>query len=94
MAFNLTTPLPFGLSASYYRITRITVDRNKQSVVVSLSIYLNQAARESNQPISSTVADLSSSYATLAEASLSSNLVAQCYTLISALPAYAGAVAA
>lgn len=51
MALQLTTTLPFDGTANYWRLTQCSIDFAGQTVSYCVSLYADQASRESNKPV-------------------------------------------
>ena len=54
MALQKSKTLPSGVTADYWRVTKITLDVVNESALVVLSLYVNKAARDAGmQPVQS-----------------------------------------
>ena len=54
MALQKSKTLPSGVTADYWRVTRVTLDVVNESALVVLSLYVNKAARDAGmQPVQS-----------------------------------------
>jgi hypothetical protein len=94
MAILLNQSLSNGISANYLRISRITIDRNSQKLMVDLALYLSKSARDvGNDPIQLVNVDLSSSYTSLMSNIASVNPIDSIYIAIMALNQFSGSVA-
>jgi uncharacterized protein YpmS len=91
MAMQLTTTLPSGQTANYWKITSFTTNRLTSTIAVRISVYATQAARQSNlQPCLTKNYTLSGTDFTTATAA--TNLVQALYTYLKAQSDFTGEV--
>lgn len=93
MAILLNTTLSNAVSANYFRISRLTIDRNRQMILVDMSLYLSKEIKlAGNDPVQLMTIDLSNSYNTLTTQTMN-NIIESVYQEIMLLPQFNGCVA-